>query len=389
MNIQEYDRFLGITDNASSDKWYNPSEFNIIKNPPRKFRTVSGAPTSTSKMLLREPAAFVYWAYLYYLSLNRNVEVYYPLDGTWSSRKTRSATSGAVNYLYKSLYCPFGVTDNHSGYLSNHLMRIVQQQIAPSVDAYYYNLERIPTSILESRYPNYSYIGDNLKSGSPLTSKIVNALASRARLAKDVLNGGFDGYEYDNEMLVNTGSYISQTKNCYVKKSTSTSSSTTTITFTIEQQKDSTSGTIDKTAPILDISISPKNIKTTVVIFLQFTFSFDPSSGYSRDSGRGFPTVDWPSPPDVFKTEIHEITFTGSKRITNADVGLGSFDDLIDKAKSALDRDFFELNSTNYSKSDQSTETLKYVTEGSAKVGKLTVDVSYYAFLKHQFPIPN
>lgn len=386
MNISEYDRFLRITDNVSSDMWYLPSAFDIIKDPPEKFQTTSGAPTDTSKMLLREPAAFVRWSYLYFYSLAQTVKAYDPLDGTFLSTNSTTPIGGTENYLYRTLYSTFGVSDKHSRYLYDNLLKLVRNEISPSTGIYTYSLEKITTAELESKYPDYTYVGDDLESGSPLSSKIAHALASRARLARDILNGGFDGYVYRNLMLASNTSYVSQTKNCYVTKTTSTSSTETTTTFTITQNGDTISGTVDGTSPILIITSSPTDITTTAVIYLQFTFDYTPITGYSHQTGGGFPSVEWPPTPDtVIRTELHEITFTGSRTITNADVGISSVDGLIDKAMSALDRDFFELNSTNYKRSDSGSQ--KFVTNGAAKVGKCNVGVSYYAFLKHKFPI--
>ena len=395
MDISEYDKFLRISDNANSGEWYKPSEFNIIKNPPTKFLTTEGVPSDTSKLLLREPAAFVYWAYLYYNSLSRTVKVYYPLDGTLSDTNTLNGSSGYVDALYRSLNHPSGMVDPYHGYLHNHLYKLVVEELIPGADLYTFTLNAITASELESRYPNYSYVGVDLTTGSPLTSKIVDAVASRAQLARDILNGGFSGYEYQNLTLIGSDTAISITKNCLVTRSITTESisedeKVQTTTYTITQQADTTTGTLDESAPLLDITVYPSSVQTTAVIYLQLGFSFSPSSGFKK-SGRGqFPSLTYPSAPDdVYKTEIHEITFTGSKTITNADVGLGSFNALINRAKSALNSNFFEINSTNYSLSDQDTEYTKYVTKGSAEIGKFTVTVSYYAFLKHKFSIPN
>lgn len=394
MNIDKYDECLKITDNQATGRageWVAPSEFDIIKEPPTKMQTTDGAPVMTEenkKVILREPAAFVRWAYITYLS-RFTAMLYYPFGGVYYKSQTFGSVVSTQNYLYRNLYHPIGTT-NYSetvSYLHNQVCKLDTESLY---------LTRITDAELATLYPDYDNFGDEIVKDSPLKMEHIKGLNERVKLAHDILNGGIGDYVfywtasplsnkdktlikcqlYDNIKLEKTGSVS--------KSSTTDSEGHTTVTYTLTQDADVESIThgssVDSASPLFTIANIPSDFEVTAVVYVEKQYTWRPSWGWSEF------VENVPSRTVITTTDTYEFTKTGPFTITNGDVEIeGPLTSMIDKVKEKLGRDFITADSTNWT--DKSTSTRTVVVNGSVTFGLFELMMMYSVFLKIKVPI--
>lgn len=392
MNIEKYDECLQIADNQATGRageWIAPSVFDIIKNPKTKMRTAVGAPVMTTeneKLILREPAAFVRWAYEKYLS-RFTVTMYYPFGGVSYKSETFGSTVSPQHYLYRNLYHPIGTTYSDFSYLHNEICKLDPSSLY---------LTQITEDELAKLYPDYDNVGDEIVKGSPLNIKHIKSLNERVKLARDILNGGIGDYVFYNTSK-NIGTNLQTVINCTLydsaslKKTGSVSQSTTTdddgietVTYTLTQEEDvekiTNGSSVSSDFPLFTIAGIPSDFIVTAVVYVTKQYYWSPSWGWSDY------VENVPSSKRVNTTEKYEFTRTGPFTITNGDVGIaGPLSSTIDNIKEKLELDFITAGSTNWT--DKSTSTRKVVVNGSVTFGKFELVVMYSAFLKIKVPI--
>lgn len=394
MTINKYDECLKITDNQATGRegeWIAPSEFDIIKEPPTKMQTADGAPVMTEekeKVILREPAAFVRWAYIKYLSRFTTM-LYYPFGGVYYKSQTFGSVVSKQNYLYRNLYHPIG-TINY-----NETISYLHNQVGKLDPASLY-LTRITDAELTTLYPDYDNFGDKIVKDSPLKMEHIKGLNERVKLARDILNGGIGDYVfywtassssnrdktlikcqlYDNIKLEKTGS---------VSKSTTTDSEGhETVTYALTQDSDiesiSHGSSVDSTFPLFTIEDIPSDFEVTAVVYVEKQYTWRPSWEWSEY------VENVPSRKVITTTDTYEFTRTGPFTITNGDVEIeGPLTSMIGKVKEKLGLDFITANSTNWT--DKSTSTRTVVVNGSVTFGRFELMVMYSVFLKIKVPI--
>lgn len=367
MNISKYDSVIELAD-TENDKFSTPSKFDMIKNPPTKMNTATGAPVvteETEKILLREPSAFAQWAYLKVYGMNGKAERHYVNNCNLRDTLTIPTYYGSTSskYLLRSIdewvKLPTGGKWSAQWPTLERLAKVVTNDGS----LYGMTTKEITELELQNLYPDYQ-IRNLPSSGASLTLERMKPLNSVVKMARDVLSGGFGDYKYYYPLEITLGKDPSSYGFVTLGKRYAATTSLVDRTVTISQGRETRTDTYSS-GLILHADF-PSDMIGGFDVYLSYRISYNSKDFASLGTwvtggSKGEKTVvKGPWQLEGNTLDLH-----------NYDIGLTSFDDIITMAKQESGWDFLTVDSSTY------TAQPTFARIGSAEYGELAVTDPY------------
>lgn len=367
MNISKYDSVIELAD-TENDKFVAPSEFDMIKKPPTKMNTEVGAPVvteDTERIILREPSAFAQWAYLKMYGMNGKAERHYLNNGNLRDTITVPTyyESTSSKYLLRSIdefvKLPAGAKWSAQWPSLNRLAKVVTNDGS----LYGMTTKEITEFELQNLYPDYE-VRDLPSSGATLTLERMKPLNSVVKMARDVLSGGVGDYKYYSPLAITLGIDTSSDGFVTIGKRYATTTSLVDRTVTISQGIETRTDTY-ASGLILHADF-PSDMIGGFDVYLSYSIS------YNSEDFAALGT--WVTGGSKGKKTVVKgpLQFEGNTLdLHNYDIGLTSFDDIVNMAKQETGWDFLTVDSSTYT----GQKTFERI--GSAEYGELAVADPY------------